>query len=260
MNIAKVFMTVIAIIAWLAPANLSAQSSMDCANSKSGAKVTFLAKEGQIISLKVDWNEGATFMGKINLALTNATCEDCPNLGGLDRKLPREATYTIRQTDPSQPVIVKWGGNAGNIKFCGADRSLVIPADNAREEGQPSNTLEAGQTLNTGAYLMSANGAYILFMQEDGNLCVYKSANGQQGDFVWGSMKYGFENARLDMQTDGNLVVYDGDNKAQWASETHPFSNSKFKSPANKPVKLVLENDGNLKLYTASGTAVWSSK
>jgi hypothetical protein len=253
------FVAFVAII--ITSANLTGQS-MDCAGSKNGAKVTFVSKEGQTIQLKVDWNEGATFVGNTNLALTNATCEDCPTLGGIDKtKNPRSATYTIHQTDPSQPVIVKWGGNAGNIKFCGADRSLEIPADEGDAEGGQRAGLEAGETLNAGEYLMSPNGAYILALQaEDGNLCVYKFANGQQGAFVWGSMKYGFSNARLDLQTDGNLVVYDGDNKSQWSSETHPHFNSKFKNPANKPVKMLLDNDGVLRLYAANGAVVWSSK
>lgn len=120
--------------------------------------------------------------------------------------------------------------------------------------------LKAGETLKAGERLMSANGAYILRMQkDDGNLCVYKYANGKQGGFVWGSMKYGFKNAKLVMQTDGNLVVYAGD-EAKWSSKTHPYFNSKFKDPNNKPVKLVLENNGALKLYTKAGVAVWSSK
>lgn len=122
------------------------------------------------------------------------------------------------------------------------------------------NMLSAGETLKAGEKLMSANGAYILRMQEgDGNLCIYKFANGKQGGFVWGSMKYGFKNARLVMQTDGNLVVYDGSNAAKWSSQTHPYYDAKYKNTYYKPVKAVLENDGKLKLYNASGVAVWSS-
>ncbi len=120
--------------------------------------------------------------------------------------------------------------------------------------------LDAGQTLKTGLRLMSANGAFILRMQEDGNLCVYKCASGKQGSYVWGTQKYGFKNAYLAMQTDGNLVVYDGDNQAKWSSQTHPFYDAKFKDANNKPVRLVLENDGVLKLYTSNNVMVWSSK
>ncbi|MEZ4935748.1 MAG: hypothetical protein R2788_26885 [Saprospiraceae bacterium] len=123
------------------------------------------------------------------------------------------------------------------------------------------NHLDAGETLKAGERLMSANGEFILRMQEeDGNLCVYKYAKGKQGGFVWGSMKYGFKNGKLVMQTDGNLVVYDGSNAAKWSSQTHPYYNAKFKDSNNKPVKLVLENNGVLKLYNAKGEAMWSSR
>ncbi len=100
---------------------------MNCAGSRTGAKVKFLSKQGQTIKLQVDWNEGATFVGKTNLAIDNGVCETCPTLGGIGTSNPRTATYVIKQTDATKPVTVKWGGNAGNIKYCGADRSIVIP-------------------------------------------------------------------------------------------------------------------------------------
>ena len=132
------------------------------------------------------------------------------------------------------------------------------PTGNTLSEAA-KNTLSQNETLNTGKRLMSANGKYIMVMQSDGNLCVYHFANGKQGGFVWGSMKYGFSNAKLVMQSDGNLVVYAGDGAAKWSSQTHPHFNAKFRDASNKPVKLVLENDGKLKLYTSAGTSVWSS-
>jgi hypothetical protein len=89
---------------------------------------------------------------------------------------------------------------------------------------------------------------------------VYKYANNKQSSFVWGSMKYGFKNARLDMQTDGNLVVYDAENKPRWSSKTHYVHDEKYRDPNNKPVKLVLENNGIIKLNTKSREVVWSSK
>lgn len=124
-----------------------------------------------------------------------------------------------------------------------------------------TNMLNAGQTLTGSKILTSANGKFILRMQEDdGHLCVYNFANGQQGAFVWGSGKHGFKNSKLVMQADGNLVVYDGNNTSKWASDTHPYNNEKFKDSNNKPVKLVLENDGSLKLYTATDKVVWTNK
>lgn len=123
------------------------------------------------------------------------------------------------------------------------------------------NTLKSGESLKAGERLTSANGAYILRMQEDdGHLCIYKFENGKQGAFVWGSGVYGFTNAVLIMQADGNLVVYNDKKESKWDSKTHPFFDAKFKDVKNKPVKVVLENDGKLKLYTSSNQVIWTNK
>ena len=138
---------------------------------------------------------------------------------------------------------------------------VVLLATTLSFNAQTSNTLNAGDTVMAGKKLISANDKYMLLLQSfDGNLCVYSIENGKQGNFVWGTMQYGFQNARLVMQSDGNLVVYDGSNNAKWATNTEPFSNSKYKNTNFKPSKLVLENDGSLTLYAKSGLKVWSNK
>jgi hypothetical protein len=115
------------------------------------------------------------------------------------------------------------------------------------------NSLAAGETLKAGERLMSANGKYILRMQaDDGNLCVYNFANGQQGRFVWGSMKYGFKNGELKMQTDGNLCVYGG-GAFKWGS----YQVKKYALGAN--YKLVLTNEGKLNIMNGSGDVVWTN-
>ncbi len=115
--------------------------------------------------------------------------------------------------------------------------------------------LNAGETLLTTQKLYSPNGDYYLNMQEDGNLCIYRT---KDNGFIWCSMAYGFSDATLKMQEDGNLVVY-SNGEAKWSSKTQAYYNKRFKDPKNKPVKLVLENNGILYLYTESGKAVWSS-
>jgi hypothetical protein len=120
-----------------------------------------------------------------------------------------------------------------------------------------TNTLNAGESLLTNGRLYSLNDVYYMVLQEDGNLCVYKTSD---NGFVWASMAHGFKGGTLKMQSDGNLVVYDGSNAAKWSSKTHPFNDAKFKDAKNKPVKLVLENNGTLNLYAADGKSVWSNK
>lgn len=223
---------------------------MNCAGSKTGAGISFLEQNGTEILLDVRWDEGAGFGHKSALNITNGTCVDCPNLGSLDvSKRVKNAVYKVKQTDSSIPVIIAWG--ATSSRYCGTS-SMTIGG---------KNTLNMGETLAANASLISANGAYMLRMQaEDGNLCIYKVANGKQGEFVWCSMEYGFSNSKLVMQADGNLVVYDGSNKPHWASKTMAHFDQKWGQAANKPVKAVLENNGKLNLYNAAGTVVWTNQ
>ncbi|MBK7099216.1 MAG: hypothetical protein IPH58_13840 [Sphingobacteriales bacterium] len=124
----------------------------------------------------------------------------------------------------------------------------------APQQPKQSVLLNAGGSLNAGAQLKSANGAFILKIQDDGNLCVYPMTNGQQSIMPkWCSNASGFKNAKLQLKVDGNLVVVDGSNTIKWQSNTNKDAN-------NKPVKLVLENDGRLVLYSGTGKAVWTNK
>ncbi len=104
------------------------------------------------------------------------------------------------------------------------------------------HTLHTNQTLGSG----SANPAYKLILQGDGNLVVYK----RSGKAKWQSRtaRTGSGN-RLVLQGDGNLVLYKH-RHALWNSHTaHTGSHN----------RLVMQGDGNLVLYTSSGKAVWSS-
>lgn len=124
----------------------------------------------------------------------------------------------------------------------------------APQQPKQSVLLNAGGSLNAGANLKSANGAFVLKIQDDGNLCVYPMTDGQQSIMPkWCSKASGFKNAKLQLKTDGNLVMLDGSNSIKWQSNTNKDSN-------NKPVKLVLENDGRLILLSNSGKEVWASK
>lgn len=115
------------------------------------------------------------------------------------------------------------------------------------------NTLAAGETLKAGEKLVSANNAFMLIMQTDGNFCVYKYENGKQGGFVWCSMKYGFANGKLVMQTDGNLCVYDGANAFKWGA----YQAKKYDMGSN--YKLVLTDQGKLNIVNASGAVLWTN-
>ncbi len=91
-----------------------------CNGSATGAKITFESKVGDILNLKVYWDEGATFGGAA-LNLTNGECVSCPRVGGIGRPHGTEKDYQIRQIDSTQQVIIKWAH-----AYCGTDQSLVI--------------------------------------------------------------------------------------------------------------------------------------
>jgi hypothetical protein len=93
-----------------------------------------------------------------------------------------------------------------------------------------------------GASLTSANGAYTLTLQDDGNLVL--AAGGQA---VWATDANGQDVVRAEVQTDGNFVLSTPD-KPVWDTD----------AKGAKDVKLVLQDDRNVVPYAADGPA-WSS-
>ena len=111
-----------------------------------------------------------------------------------------------------------------------------------------TDTLNAGETLDTGTVLFSRNNDYFAFIGWDCNFVIKRSNN--EHHIVWQTYTaksyYDF-NCRLALQKgDGNLVVYDGSGKALWA--THKYGGD----------RLVMQNDGNLVVYDG-GKAIWAS-
>lgn len=103
---------------------------LKCKGSPAGAKLVWISTVGDIINLKMYWDEGSTFVGTINLDITNGVCERCQRVGGIGRKTKTGdirrpngtvQNYKVKRTDASKPVIIKWTG-----AYCG-DQSLVIP-------------------------------------------------------------------------------------------------------------------------------------
>lgn len=131
----------------------------------------------------------------------------------------------------------------------------------AEESLEPkwSNVLKPGEILvNKLSYLsnseqekgktriISSNGKFELFLQNDGNLVLYK-----QGRAIWALNRYrpyGVVRKAV-MQTDGNFVLYEG-SKVIWATNTYR---------SNRDAYLVLQNDGNLVMYRKTGGAIWAS-
>ena len=105
-----------------------------------------------------------------------------------------------------------------------------------------SDTLTEGQKLERGGSLTSANGAYTLTLQDDGNLVL-----AARGEAVWATGTNGQDVQRAEVQTDGNFVLYTAD-KPVWHTDTK----------GAKDVRLLLQDDRNLVLYGFDGPA-WAS-
>ena len=103
---------------------------LKCKGSPAGAKLVWISTVDDIINLKMYWDEKETFVGTINLNITNGECERCQRVGGAGRKNGagdirrtngKVQNYKIKRTDASKPVVIEWAG-----AYCGS-KSLVIP-------------------------------------------------------------------------------------------------------------------------------------
>jgi hypothetical protein len=113
---------------------------------------------------------------------------------------------------------------------------------------QRQSSLYQGSQMNTGAKRWSPNGRYVLTLEEDGNLVIYRKPSNEA---VWSSQTRGIGVVKALMQFDGNFVLYTVDNEARWHTGTDM-----------KPINhLLLQNDGNLVIYNMGyPTSMWESK
>ncbi len=117
--------------------------------------------------------------------------------------------------------------------------------------------------LFEGESVVSPNGAYVLTMQSDGNLVLYKgSCVGNPSCAVWHSHTYREQGQYyMAMQEDGNLVIYKGRPPARtelsiWSSRTYGPAGHFF---------LSVQDDGDLVIYRGTcghknGGPIWSSR
>ena len=110
----------------------------------------------------------------------------------------------------------------------------------------------AGNRLEKGQMLVSADGSVTLKMQYNGNLVMYKDSKK-----IWDA-KTTYKGHHVVLQSDGNLVIYGANNEAPWSSKTHPYFDSKYRNRNNKPVELNLMNNGSMKLINSTGNTMWS--
>ncbi len=95
-----------------------------------------------------------------------------------------------------------------------------------------------------GQQAASPNGAYVLRMQYDGNLVLYRTSTKAP---IWSTNTFG-EDHYFAYQADGNAVVYNKSVSPRWAY-------NRFNTNGH----FVIQNDGNLVAYRSNGTAYWDS-
>lgn len=179
-------------------------------------KLSGLAAETRFEALFSDWTIGVNglkaFTGNINNS--NAFAEN------------------ITPPDPSD------NRNSQSMAFYDEDKTPQLTFN------RTEFSLEAGESITT------AN--RYLVMQYDGNLVLYRYADGVIGEALWASGTFAGSHAVVNykavFQGDGNLVIYNASGNAKWASRTQHSGD-----------RLVLQEDGNLVMYSNSKGAVWST-
>lgn len=173
------------------------------------------------------------------------------------------------------------------------DGNVVLYADDGRALFSSDTTFDrlyAGESLRPGEHLFSQNRQFILAMQLDGNLVLYRNGHPRwatgtagaisqavlqdDGNFVlyapdgpvWATGTVGNAGSVLVVQNDGNVVLYGGDGRATFSSDTtfdrlypgESLAPGGFLFSEDRHFLLVLERDGNLVLYK-HGQPRWST-
>ena len=98
--------------------------------------------------------------------------------------------------------------------------------------------------------LISPNKKYMLTMQDDGNLVLYKlDDNGSIADALWNSNTEGNPGSYLVFQYDSNIVIYSPDNVPLWESDTNTFGG----------VSARIQDDGNFEMYNKYDQLLWTT-
>ena len=121
--------------------------------------------------------------------------------------------------------------------------------------------LSSGQSLYTGQYLMSRNGKYFFWLQNDGNLVLYKClhqhcTSSTRRHHIWASNTNGKGNGpyKLIMQDNNYLVLYDASSKPIWW-----VGNSISQYKWLKGGYVIIQDDGNFVMYDGEHKLIWDT-
>jgi hypothetical protein len=107
------------------------------------------------------------------------------------------------------------------------------------------DTLEPGKQLDIDNQVISEQGRYRLYLQNDGNLVIYSLRN---GNFRWFANTKGSGATKAIMQTDGQFVLQTALGETVWSTYTRDAGSI-----------LKLQDDNILIVYSPKGYVVWNS-
>src|SRR5579875_1548958 len=98
---------------------------------------------------------------------------------------------------------------------------LLVAALAAPATAAASDVLITGQTLSAGQALASDDGHYVLTMQSDGNLVLYRVNAPASLSALWSSHTSRDVGDHAALQADGNLGVFDASGQTIWSSNSY---------------------------------------
>jgi hypothetical protein len=124
----------------------------------------------------------------------------------------------------------------------GPDTCYNIDVVQPQDPNSQNLTLNSGEQITAGQFLMSPSAHSVAVVQHDGNFVLYNDGIAQ-----WNSNTVHSPASKLVMQADGNLVLYTDAGGAFWSSGTG----------GNPGAHAALQSDGNLVVYSSGGTPLW---
>lgn len=121
----------------------------------------------------------------------------------------------------------------------------MIVAGGGGGGGNDWDKLLPGEALTPGNAIYSESGNYVLALQGDGNLVLYRVS---PWGWVWQSRTMGITPSSLVMQYDGNLVLYDTSSVPHW-----------YTSTSGTGTYMVVKTDGTFGVYSYDDTQQWTS-
>lgn len=154
---------------------------------------------------------------------------------------------TRTQANPGARLVMQTDGNL--VIYSPSDKALFASRTVQRlpPPTQPArDALQANEMLLPNESITSISGEFLLIMQGDGNLVLYRLDDARP---LWSSRTAGNPGAFAIMQGDGNLVVYLA-NKAIFNTRTQ----------GNPGARLVLQSDGNLVIFGPDDRVLFQSR